>query len=370
LVFTYYIHNFVLTNQKNIMEISAYIKTKDKVQSFENSYKSVNGILYLFSFLGNVASIIFAYFFLSNILSGVTDNFWGKAFVITLISFLALTAFELLKRFLFKQTAKTIIKSSNKTEKYIIGGLSFLIVCTSFYLSISGAHTLSDKTQKIADNTQKKIDLVFKSITADYQIKIDKINKQIDFYNQMIATGTKSRALRMQYNQMIIAATAQLEKLNLEKTADIKTAKTDIISGTKITLDNSFANVRAFLILSTFIELIILIGVAFDTYYNDRVFNEFDSLVTDSRKHRNFVLYNRLLNAVFNNGKLTKDENILTSNTLSKIIKAIDLQVTDNQIKNFYTLLVQVKVIESPIKRKALMTFAEAKKALKDYYKF
>ena len=352
------------------MEISAYLKQKDFNNSFENNYKSLNGILFLFSFLGNLASIVFAYFFLNTILTNVTDNFWGKALFTGLISVLALTAFEFLKRFLFKQAALTYLTGRSKTEKYIISGLSLLIISTSFYLSISGANTLSDKSQKIEGKTTEQINKTIDNINRDYNIKTDKINKQIDAYTQLITIGTKSRSLRTQYNTMILAANQQLDKLNLQKGIEITTAKNDLNNQKNILTVYSNNNVKAFLILSTFIELIILIGVAFDTYYNHRVFKDYDLLAQTNRKYKYYVLYNRLLDAVYSNGKIGKNNPILSACILAKIAKSIDLNVTTPQVNTFYSLLGQLNVtkIETRSKRIALVDLATAKAALKQHY--
>ncbi len=353
------------------MEITAYINRKDNVQSFEQSYKSVNGILYLFSFLGNLASIVCAYFFLYIVLMNVTDPFWGKPIVIGIITVLALAAFELLKRFLFKQTAILFLTGRERFEKISIGILAGLIICTSFYLSISGAHTMSDKSKNIVTDNSKKINSVIAGIESAYTIKIATQQKQIESYTQLILTGTKSRALRAEYNGMIRDVNNIIEKLNLQKASEIKAATAELNKGADLQLKESDSNVNKFLFLSTFIEMIILIGVGFDAYYNYRVYTDFDFRVSGSRKLQRYVRYSRLLDTVYNSGKTGKGEILVTGCTLSKIAKSLDIAVDTKQVNDFYNLLVHLKVAKNVTRSKVetIALYSEAKTALKDYFK-
>lgn len=355
------------------MEISAYLKLKDKINydTFENNYKSVNSILFIFSVLGNIASVVFAFFFLYTILSGVTDAFWGKSILVGLITLIALTSFELLKRFLFKQAASTFLKGKSNIDRYLIGILSLLIITSSFYLSINGAIKFSDNHNKLESSITKQIDLDNQNTNKKIDGQIADQKRQIAYYQNMAMNATKSRMLRADYNRMIDKANTYITMLENHRVSLLKSNERIGYTAHKIDLDNNDSNIRIFFIISSFIELIILIGVGFDVYYNHRVFADFDVLVNENRKYRYFVLYTRLLDAVFNNGRLSKGANILTACRLVTIAKSLDLNLTQRQVNGFYSLLSQLEIVqkETASRRVALMGLTDAKKTLRDYYK-
>jgi len=354
------------------MEISQYLTLKNSnVYSFEKSYKSVNSILLIFSFIGNIASIIFAYFFLYTILYNVTDNFFAKKILVGIITVISLTAFELLKRFLFRQGAICLVTKKPKYERISITLLSLLIVSSSFYLSLNGAKTLSDKKGIINIETDKKIDLKISGINADFSNRIATVQKQIATYNDLMINGTKSVKLRMQLNGQIDKANTAIEKLNIQRGTEINNAKKETQNKALQSINISNDNVVKFLCLSSFIELIILIGVGFDVYYNHRIFIDFDTFINSSPRLKKYLFFHDLLAILYNNGTIKKRCYVLTPCRLSRIAKSQDINITSIRTNDFYKLLNHLKVInkKTGVRYTALMNFTEAQKALKEYYK-
>ena len=60
------------------------LKQKFEVSSFENNFLTLDKVLYYFSFLGNILSVIFSYFFVKNATDSIPQFFPGQITVIAL----------------------------------------------------------------------------------------------------------------------------------------------------------------------------------------------------------------------------------------------------------------------------------------------
>lgn len=248
--------------------------------------------------------------------------------------------------------------------------LSMLIIATSFYLSLSGAKVLSDKSNRIQENTTLTINNTIANINKLFDNKVSQANKQIDFYNNMIINGTHSRLLRSQFNQSIDKLNTRILDIEKERDEVINKAKNEIKNIAFNSIQASNKNVQAFIILSTFIESIILIGVAFSVYYTNRIFVEFEASIAGSPKLKRYMLYNQLLDFTFRDGKIKEGDFLLNTLALQKLAKTKDIILTTKSISNFFALLKHLGVINqiAPTKRIPIVNLSEAKLLLKEYY--
>ena len=86
------------------------LKLKLEVHKLEQNYFTLDRILYYFSFLGNILSIVFSYFFVKNATDAIPEFFSGQATVIAFFIIVFMTGYELLKRFSFEQLVTYIVK--------------------------------------------------------------------------------------------------------------------------------------------------------------------------------------------------------------------------------------------------------------------
>jgi hypothetical protein len=319
--------------------------------------------------LGNVASILFAYFFLYTILIDVTDNFIGKSIVISIITVITLSSFELLKRFLFKQMTVTILNNNNSFEKNLIGFFALAIVCCSFYLSVNGAKTLADKDKTIDTKTINVVESKVKDIETNFKVQTDKLDKQIAFYNSMIVS-VHSNSLRTQYNNLIIFTTKQLNSLAEQKNKAIESVKLELNNQSINLKTSSNINVKRFILISTFIEFMILLGVGFEAFYNHKIIVDFEDMVNNNPKLRKYINYSKLLEVIYNNGSIKPESTLPTACQLIRLAKTKELTFTQKQVTDFYGLLKYIGIADkkSATRFVALTDMDTAKVSLKNYY--
>lgn len=355
------------------MKIDDYLKAKESIisQSFERNYRGISKTLSIFSFVGNTASIIFAFTFLYTILNNVyTSTFTGKSIVISIVSTGILIGFESVKRLLFRQTTLNYLKKAKKIELTFTILLSCLIIFTSAFLSISGAKEVADKSKKISVNTDKEIKSVTDSIQKVYAIEINRLNKVKDGYFTFVLTGTKRVALRTQYNQLIASTDKQISDTKKERENALNQAITAINNKTNVQVKESDNNILTFLLISTFIELIILVGVWFTAYYEFQTYVEFDLKINSSNKLKRFLVYLELLHLIYNRGNNKVGTRILTPCKLKSLIKLNDINITDRGVRDFYTLLnhLNITIPETATKLNLNKEYTIGINDLKSYY--
>jgi len=354
------------------VKIEQYKILKDKIENnnFERSYNIIDKILYYFSFLGNCASIIFAYFFVNLLLFNAVDDFWGKNFLIPFISLIALTSFELLKRFLFKQTTINIL-GSKKINSEILAtiSLSFLLISGSFYLSLNGAKTMADKNKKIDSKIEVITDKKTDSLNRVYDGKIAKLDSDKATWVKLIETS-RGVKLKTQYNALINKTNDDIKSTEKERDDKIKLLEVKNNNKADFQKKEVTTNILAFIIISSFIELIILIGVWFDTYYDFRSFKEFDDKISTDTNIKNYLLYIDLIEILYNSGKTRRGEDFSSFNKFKEVVKIRGINISDKTIQDFYTLLKYLKISTTVGNRRTVeKSYDEAKDILAEYYK-
>ena len=139
------------------MKHEEYKKLKSAIQekNFFNNYRIFSKLSFFLSYVGNLFSIIFAFFFLNNIaMSAVLEPTPMVINIVFIAVVMILVMVEVSKRFVFDKFSQSAIndKFTFKTrESKILGGVSLILIALSFYFSLNGAEQYSDK-----DDRQKK----------------------------------------------------------------------------------------------------------------------------------------------------------------------------------------------------------------------
>ena len=298
------------------MKVEEYIKLKDKFEdkSFENRYGSLDKILHYSSFLGNIASIFFAFFFLNQLLFRATSDFSGRIFIISMASVIFLSGFELLKRFVLRNFGYAAIQV-RKFNTEVMYNLAFtlILLASSFYLSLNGAKVFADKREQIEQTRTVEIssqvdslNLIFdKNLT--YKItERDGLIKNRDIYNKKIADATYTSRLKeynsliKQANEEIKRADAEIARMRIEKENSIASIKNEITVTSNLKVNEIFRNQVAFILISSFIEILILVGILFHCFFTITIYNEFHYRADNVRKYQMYNTYKELLKITYN----------------------------------------------------------------------
>jgi hypothetical protein len=333
------------------MNLDQYHKLKIKLEvfKFEKNYVTLNKVLYYFSFLGNIFLIYFGYFFVKSVTGNIPPLFPYQDKFFTIFIGLFLTGYELTKRFALEQMFTGIFQVGKATLAVVSGILvCSLLVAGSFYLSIKGAHRLVDNTQVIvaaADSTvQKRSDSV-----ARYY------DKEIAYYRSQPGRTRQERY----YRDSIVSSLTQAKEGKLQA-IEIK-----VQDKTQTEVSESQENSLAFLFITIFLELLILLGVGFNAFYTIGSFNETTKLL-QTPKFKQLDINLKLLKLYYQNGKKAENDPVLSYNKFRSLIEAQKIDCMQKDIKAFIILCQELDIVRSSKGRKKefAIPYLEAKQII------
>lgn len=324
------------------MDLNKYSELRDKIKSqdFETKNKDVDRWLNVFSYIGNIGSIFFAYFLVFPALEkAISANLLQGDFSTYLAGFitvLILGGFELLKRKVLANLSFDIVKNRFKIQKSLVSWFVFsiAIVSASFYFSLNGAinfaSTSQEKNITIENTAQVEID----SINLIYQKRKQTLIDDNDGYrksnteyrDKIAETPLNYRTVRKELQDMIDANNESIDAndvriaaLDNELNSLIKNIEERQTSEQTQNEDEDMSNILLFLIISTSIEFIIILGIYFDKYYDYNVYlSNMSELETIFKKRDR---YKTLIKFIFKEGMLGQDQQIMGKTKLLTLIK-------------------------------------------------
>jgi hypothetical protein len=274
-----------------------------------------------------------------------------------------MVGYELFKRFAFEQLTSSIMKYGKFTINIFIGTIvSLLLVIGSFYLSLNGAHRLVDTSGKIEsqiDTIQNKSN---ESISQTYNNRIDLKENQI----QAINFNDNDGVLSARQRKVIIGLEADIKQLEVDRDNRIKESESKLKSKLTKQEDKIQQNSFAFAIMVFFLEFIILIGVAFNSYYIWNSYKEMKELMT-SPKLRQLELNINLLKLYFQNGRKKESDSVIPTNKFKALVSNAKINCTLKDINNFIALCSELEIVTGAKKSKIYnMNFEKAKYLLQN----
>lgn len=337
------------------MKYENYKLLQDKFDNkdFNKSYKPINLTLYIFSLFGNIASVFFAFFFLYNIMTAAVGSL-AAATILAVASVFFLSAFELLKRYVFHRFTLEWVYAKFKLtykETIILGLFSILLIASSFYMSLNGAHKFSDKSENIAadvDSVYKQYeDTLIKKysvFTQELKVENQSLSEANVQYNQD-AENTRNISIKRQKlelirvdNQTIKDNKLKIDNYEKELTVKLKEQKYELKLhfGNEKNKNNSSG--FKFILLSTFIELIILIGILFNNYYSYRSYKEYVENTASNENFLKWQKYNVFLDIIYKNGKklLNPGEESISASKVKDLARINGIHTSEKEIADSY----------------------------------
>lgn len=349
------------------MKISEFKKLEKKINNynFNQGYRNINILMFILSILGHFTSIFLASFALTKLLGGVIENSPASVLIISLV---LLSGLELLKRDIFDKFSIQYlkIKSINKDVLPLML-LSLLLVSISFYASIHGAKEFSSKEKIIEQNKKEIVNQFSDSLTTIYNVKFTEIDNEIKIVKNKIdekdkeqteleAVQPPTRSARQRIKDLkdekVILRTdiSKLESdknnLKIQLTDEIKNHETEVSLETEDKKKSNNNNSIAFIILSTFIEFIILAGVYFNEYYKFRSYSEYRSKIEKDPNFQKWFLYEQMLNIIYREDYKV-NQKLPTIKIMSESLKSNDIIVMPRDITNFLNLMSSLGIIKT-----------------------
>ena len=335
------------------MKLDKYYKLRSKLETFkfEKNYDTLNKVLYYFSFLGNIFLIYFGYFFVKSVTNSIPQLFPYQDVFFTIFVALFLTGYELTKRFTLEQLFTSALQA-NKVTLSLIGGffVGMLLVAGSFYLSIKGAHRLVDNTQSISVGVDSTIAQRSDSVSKYY-------DKEIAYYR---AQPGRTRQDRL-YRDSVVNVLTQTRDTKLQA------IETKVQTKAADTLSMSKENDTAFLFITIFLELIILLGVGFHAYYVVGSYNETSKLL-QTPKFRQMDLNLKLLKLYYQNGKKAVGDETLSFNKFKSLVETQKIICTQKDLKTFVIMCQELDLVRvyKGKKREIAVSYEQAKELIEN----
>jgi hypothetical protein len=334
------------------MKLDKYFKLKNDLEtfSFERNFNSLSNTLYYFSFLGNIFLILFSYFFIKNVTNSIPHLFPGQDLFFSIFIILFMTGYELFKRFAFEQLTLSIFRNKLITFNNVIGFLVCgSLVAGSFYLSLNGAHRLIDTSETISVKADSTLSNKTDSIAKYY-------DKEIQFYRNQPGTRKADRL----YRDSIVNV------LSIQKEQKINELESKVTKKTEIQSNTLKENNTAFALMVVFLELIILIGVAFSSYYTWTSYDEMKELLT-TPKFRQLEINLRLLKLYYQNGRKKEQDSALPKTKLIALASTSKIPCNQTDINNFIVLCSELEIITGNRRKKTYnMSYEKAKGLLEN----
>jgi len=335
------------------MKIDKFNKLKLKLEVFrlEQNYMTLDKVLYYFSFLGNIFLIYFGYFFVKSITNTIPTLFPFQEVFFTGFIALFLTGYELTKRFTLEQFFIGVLQVKRVTTSLFVGGLiCSLLIAGSFYLSIKGAHRLVDNSESITTVVDANIAQKQDSIAKYYDTEI------LYFRNQSARTRSDKK-----YRDSIVSV---LQRTKDEKIQQIESR---VQAKTATNLEKNSENSTAFLFITIFLEMIVLIGVGFDAFYTIGSYQETKKLL-QTPKFKQLELNLKLLKLYYQNGKKVVGDQTLSFNKFQSLVQTQKIDASQKDLKTFVVLCQELDIIKEfrGKKKEFMMTYQEAKDLLEN----
>ncbi len=355
------------------MKIKDFDKLEKKLngQNFHESYGNINKVMTGLSYFGHIASIFLAFFMLSKILFGVMDN----SIMVYVVTVIALSAVELLKRDIFHKFSVLYLKLRTFGKDVMpLFLLSVTIIGISFYSSLKGAGEYSSKGDKIQSDFEKVNKEFEDSITKVYIPKIELVNKdknmkqeavrvlynQQSELNELALSGTLTKdqkkllkslpsqikALENENKPYVDSKEKEIKGLEAERDKIIKDHHSKSKSDAEKKKKDNSSNSVAFIIFSTLIEISILAGVYFNDYYDVRSYREKRNQLEKDPNFQKWKLYNQILEVIYTED--TKMNQKLPSNKgIIDLCKMNDIIVLPKDMTNFLKTMISLGIIKS-----------------------
>lgn len=366
------------------MDLKKYDELRKKIHTkdFEGRNKNLDSWLYKLSFLGNVGSIFFAFFLVSpalkkaisvNLVSGNIGLILG-----VFVTIILLVSFEAIKRILIKNLSFSLVKNNFKVLKATIFGwfiFSAVIISLSFYFSLNGAKNFAStsfqKNQNVRTELQAEIDSVrnvYEKRKEPYftdNQRLRKSNSEIrDKYTE---TPLNYRTVRKEYQETIDKNTELIEdnqeridELDKELEQKITNIEQSYQLKTKENRKEETQNIWLFILISTSIEILIIVGVYFREFYEYNIYVANRERLEKVYQKRD--RYRALLTYIYREGKAEHGERVIGAQKLIDLVSEnTTIPNPKSFVENFFNDMENLGVFVVQGKRRLInATYQEA----------
>lgn len=349
------------------MTLNEFNELENKVgkDEFNREYKNINTVMFLLSIFGHIASIFLAYFLVSTIISTAIENYY----VTMIVTIILLIGLESLKREIFDKFSMMYLKTKDMFSKRILPLLisSFIVISLSFYATVSGSKEFSSKEKEIVEKYDDKLESYKTKVDSIYKSDIDKLKVQIEDNKKRIVekddeqtriesgekinSSNRRRVNDLKEEKKVLSTEidniyVKIDEFEQKKKKDILEYEKELDGKKSKDTNNNSRNTLFFILLSTIIELLIIVGVYFNKYFIFRSYNEEKERLYKSPNYQNFKLYSSILDIIYTNDTMINDK-LPSSKSIIEMCKINNLIILKKDVDNMFKLLNNLGVIRS-----------------------
>ena len=365
------------------------LKSEESGRNFYNNYKGFAKMSNIISFVSQLFSILFAYFFINNlILSSFVESSPTLEYISMGVSIIILCSVELLKRNIFMRFTDVFIKEKVKfkeTETKILAFVSILLISGSFYFSINGAHVYIDNKDKLKDKAESNVSVYSDSLSKKYEAKIlyyenqnkilfeanQKYDSKMDGLNTKLSSDISLREQKNiskeinqirkdkeSNNNLINQNDGKIKEIKTEKDAEISKYESKLNDKTKKKIEDTSSNPFIFFIFSTVIEFLILVGIYFINFFRIKSINDFENTIGKDPKYKAYNIWLKFVDSIYKNDNTIGS--ILPFKTeLLKGIKANNIDLAPKELDDMIRIFTNLGILKKKGNRNVISTNKE-----------
>jgi hypothetical protein len=313
------------------MKINQFKKLQRSIekQDFFTSYRNIDKTLFYLSIFGNIASIFCAFFFLSKLIFD-SLTFITNPWIVWVSCLIILVGVELLKREIFDKFSLEFVRYKNITRKEVLNLFisSVMIISISFYASLNGAKEFSSKSDYIENQVTENTKVYSDSLSKYYHQKISDIENENKLLKSKIEIKDSERT-RIESSEKLNSQNRRRisdlkndeimlrdQRINNDSTINKLIAEMDtkvneynqklIVESSKEKSKNE-TNSFVFVMISLFIELVILVGIYFDKLYKYRSYEDFNTKMSRDPIYQKWKVYQSIIDVIYMNNPSPND---------------------------------------------------------------
>ena len=341
------------------------LEKKIKGQDFNQNYKNIDKVMFYLSIFGHVASIFLAYFFFYQLLNSVIEN----SIASSIASIIILVGIELIKRDIFNKWSIEYLKYKKlfAKEVAVLTIASATIIGISFSSSIKGAKEFSSKTKKIETAKKESVNTYKDSLNNAYSLKIKEIESETksikDKYelkdkeqaeiesNPTLTRTQKSRVKDLKADKLTLKDDIKknddkIASLNKELEEKVTKYKDEVSSETDVIKEEGEKNSFLFIVISTAIELFILIGIFFNEFYKWKSYNDFKDKINKDENYQKWFMYNSIMESIYLKDVKVNDR-LPSNKAIMEFCRINGVNVIKRDVDECIKVLVSLKIIRN-----------------------
>jgi hypothetical protein len=260
---------------------------------------------------------------------------------------------------------------------FLIGVL--VLIIGSFYFSLNGAMKFVDNRKIFQEqtefNVQERVDSLNMFYFNQYIKPLMNENKTLSEQNTKYTDQASTTSFRTRYtdlintnNQKIESNRSQIIQYETRRDNEITTVKQSQNSKLNQALIDNRSNIISFIIISCLIELIIMLGIYYDRFFDYKIIEEYEKTIVSTPEFKTWYKFNSLLNLIYS--KVSDiGEQLPSTNALSELCEVSGNRTDKSTMDKFIKIMYYLGIVSLQGNRRILnMNKETGLKKLKDYF--